>query len=174
MPIRYVLAFAVCCIASPAASYPGRATAPLPEGRLLALSGNSQGASFVAIDQSSMHGGVVDAWVMRVLAEPVVLSSPSEKPEVTVSQTFSHWKVQCAERTAVELSGDGFDPAGRWRIEGVDIHRPGPPRKIEPNSAQDFLARVYCDGQQPPRPVVVVGHAAAVALMQRVKAGPGS
>jgi hypothetical protein len=159
-------------LAFSAEAFPGRAAAPLPEGRLMGLSGNRHGASFVALDQSSRRGPLVDAWVMRIFAEPVVLSAPDDKTRVEVVQSFTHWALDCTGRTARRISDDGFDASGKWLIADIVPQKPEPPTAIEPSSVADFLAKFFCDGQKPPQMMTVTGHAAALDLIHRIKQHP--
>jgi hypothetical protein len=157
--------------ASNAQAFPGNAAAPLPDGRLMGLSGNEHGASFVALDQSSKQGPLADAWAMRVFAKPVVLSGPQDKNQTIVTQSFAHWHLDCGRRTSEKLSEDGFDVSGKWLIGLVPRGHIGPPERIEPNSTEDFLAKFLCEGRQPPQVSIVKGHAAAVELARMTYPG---
>jgi hypothetical protein len=159
----------ICAVAmltaGPAFSQPPTApVAPLPEGRLLLVGGNSAAANFVALDQSTKGGPTADEWQFRVFAKPVELSRPGDANRKVSTQSLAHLKVDCAKRTFVQLSLDAFDESGRW-VLGMEAERA---RAIEANSTQDFLAKVMCDGVQPPQVVVVTGHAAAVKLARQI------
>ena len=121
-------------------------------------------ANFVALDQSTKGGPVADVWQFRVFARPVELSKPGAAVHKVSIQSLAHLKIDCAKRTFVQLSLDAFDEADRW-VLGMEPERA---RAIETDSTQDFLARVMCDGVQPPQVVVVTGHTAALRLARQV------
>lgn len=138
--------------------------APLPDGRLLLVSGNSRSANFIALDESSKNQTDVDLWVFTVMSPPIVLSGATDPKRLIVAQTLAHFSIACATRRVTKLSEDGFDDVGRWLIAG-----PGDaPAPIVRDSAQDFMARVMCDGVQPPSASPIMGHAAALAVARRI------
>ena len=140
---------------------------PLPEGRLLLFAGNGFGANFLALDQTSKSGSEVDAWVFTVPAQPYNLMG--HNPDRRVAQYLRHLTFDCARRgTYVELSEDAFNEAGQ-RVVWLPAESPQP---IEPRSTEDFLAKVMCDGQNPPDSNIVIGHSAAVRVAHLILSPP--
>jgi hypothetical protein len=138
--------------------------APLPDGRLLLVSGNSRSANFIALDKSSKNQTDVDLWVFTVMSPPIALGGATDLKRLVVAQTFAHFSIACVTRRVTKLSEDGFDEVGKWLIAG-----PGDaPAPIVRDSAQDFMARVMCDGVQPPSTSPVIGHVAALAVARRI------
>jgi hypothetical protein len=132
----------------------------------MGLAMNGRAMNFIALDQNSKAGSTADAWVLRVFLPPIVLSAPHDKVRVESAQSFIHWRLDCAHRTARRMSDDAFDADGRWLL-GSSIPEPEAP--IEANSTQDFLAKFMCDGSKPPQPVIVTGHAAALQLARQAR-----
>jgi hypothetical protein len=68
--------------------------------------------------------------------------------------------INCSRRTYIEHRSYAFDEAGNQVIwtSGNSVE------PIPTNSANDFIARVMCDGVRLPSQSYVTGHAAALAL----------
>jgi len=143
---------------------------PLPDGRLLLVSGNVRSANFIALDKTTKHGPAADFWVLKVVSPPMLLGPADNPRQLVVEQTFAHFKIDCTKRLIAKLSDDGFQPGGRWVIAA-----PGFPfEPIARNSAEDFMAKVLCAGAQPPASNVVVGHAAALDVARRIFSSSGA
>jgi hypothetical protein len=113
---------------------------------LLAVSGNSHGVAFLALDQSTKRGSVADIWTLTVQARPLALSDTESS-----SEYVRHMSIDCAKRTFSLISEDAYDAADRWVLWMPSR----PSSAIEPSSVQDFMARVVCDGVSPPRRIIV-------------------
>jgi len=127
------------------------------------FSGNSHGASFLDLERTSTSGSKVDAWIFQVPAEPYSL--PDDPPDQKVAQLVIHLGLDCAKRdTFSDLGSDGFTDAGK-RVVWLPSF---PPQVLEKSSMQDFVARMVCDGEKPPTPQPVIGHAAAVQVTRQI------
>lgn len=141
----------------------------LPEGRLVMVSGDQRGVQFLILDQSSRTGNLADVWLFQVI-EPAARIG-----ERQVSQTVSRQTLDCAKRTHATVAVAGFDAVGE-----LTAWLPATPAQpIAPLSAQDFSARMVCDGARPGANAEagIIGHAAAVKraralLRTRGKAAP--
>lgn len=125
-----------------------------PEGNLMVVSGGQGSVVFITTDQTVRNGDIADVLVLDIF-DPGLPVGASRVVESVVRR-----RLDCAARTYQDLGTSGYDDAGN-----VVLTMPREPaRPIPAGSGYDFLARVACDGAEPPQKMLAVGHAAALKL----------
>lgn len=125
-----------------------------PNGSLMVVSGGANSVVFLATDQTVRKGDLADILVLDVFDPGLPVGASS------VVESVTRRRLDCAARTYQNLETSGYDDAGK-----VVVSMPQEPAKpIPPGSGFDFLARVACDGAQPPQKFAAEGHAAALKL----------
>jgi len=147
----------LCLIAGAAMTLLGSTSANAlerPNGTLMVVSGGRDSLVFLATDQTVRKGDIADILVLDVF-DPGLSVGQSR-----VVESVARRRLDCAARTYQDLETSGYDDAGK-----VIVSMPQEPaRPIQPGSGYDFLARVACDGAEPPQKMVATGHAAALKL----------
>lgn len=129
-------------------------TAARPDGNLMVVSGGQNSVIFIATDQTVRKGDIAEVVVLDVF-DPGLPVGQGRVVESVVRR-----RLDCAARTYQDLGTSGYDDAGK-----VILTMPQEPaRPIPQGSGYDFLARVACDGAEPPQKMLAVGHAAALKL----------
>ncbi|NEX93379.1 surface-adhesin E family protein [Caulobacter sp. 17J65-9] len=150
------LAVASVFAAQPAVAEPQ--APPLPSGRLQGISMGNGGGWFLVLDQSKKAGETADVWTL------LVLDPPSSIDGRDVVYSLTHLNIACQARTTTELGTYAYDEGG-----GVVVILPqNPAAPIKPRSAFEFMARVVCDGEQPPTPNFVAGPAQALQAIRTI------
>ena len=135
----------------------------LPEGMLLGVAVGRGGATFIDLDHSVLKDGIANVRTFMVFDPPFA----SRGKEVV--QQIGERVIDCARRTYIEHRSYAFDEAGNQVIwtSGNSVE------PIAPNNANDFIARVMCDGVRLPPQSYVKGHVAALALGRAsIRKGP--
>jgi hypothetical protein len=115
-------------------------------------------AHFLDLDRVSKTGSKADIWVLVISDPPYPIGDRLEVADV------EHEAIDCVKRTYTDLGSKAFDEAGEM-VVWLPAARP---ERIKPGNAYEFIARVVCDGLQPPSGYVVRGHAAALQLGRRI------
>jgi len=125
-----------------------------PNGSLMVVAGGRNNVVFIVPDQLVRKGDIVELLVLDVFDPGLAVGQDA------VVESVARRRLDCAARTYQDLETSGYDQTGK-----VVLSMPQEPViTIPPGSGYDFLARVACDGAQPPQKMVVTGHAAALKL----------
>jgi hypothetical protein len=135
----------------------------LPEGTLLGVAVGRTGATFIDLDHSVLKDGIANVRTFMVFDPPFPLKGKE------VVQQVGERVIDCAHRTYIEHRSYAFDEAGN-QVNWTSGNSVEP---IATNNANDFIARVMCDGVRLPPRSYVKGHVAALALGRAVvRKGP--
>lgn len=135
----------------------------LPEGTLLGVAVGRAGATFIDLDHSVFKDGIANVRTFMVF-DPALRMKGRD-----VVQEVGERVIDCARRTYIEHRSYAFDEAGNQVIwtSGNSIE------PIPLNNANEFIARVMCDGLRLPPQSYVKGHVAALALGRAaIRKGP--
>ena len=126
-----------------------------PQGRLQLVATGSTAAFFVALDQTSKAGDVVDAWIYSVYDPPVTNRNTEE---VVQHKTFD-----CEARAMTQLglsafSGDQLNDSAE-APPGQAVSEP-----VESVGANFRILRMLCDGVSPAVANIANGHAEALKM----------
>jgi hypothetical protein len=138
-------------------------TPALPDGKLLGVAVGRTGATFIDLDHSVVKDGVATVRTYMVFDPPLAVKGKE------VVQQVGERVIDCAHRTYSEHRSYAFDEAGEEVIwtSGNSVE------PIPANNANDFIARVMCDGAKLPPQNYVKGHAAALAFGRAaIRRGP--
>ena len=133
---------------------PAIAQLKLPDGPLLGVSGNERHANFIETDQTSRHNDLVEVTIFIVYTPGLPMRGH------LASQMVRRERYDCAKRTQTELGAQAFDDAGRL-VMWLPAY---PPENIREGAAEDYVAKVVCDGVSLPPTNTVIGHAAAMRV----------
>jgi hypothetical protein len=126
----------------------------LPDGMLLGVAAGRGGATFIDLDHSVAKNGVASVRTYMVFDPPFALKGKD------VVQQVGERVIDCVHRTYIEHRSYAFDEAGNQVIwtSGNSVE------PIPANNANDFIARIMCDGVRLPPQAYVRGHVGALAM----------
>ena len=120
----------------------------------MVVSGGQNSVVFIATDQTVRNGNIADVLVLDIFDPGLPVG------QGRVIESVVRRRLDCTARTYQDLGTSGYDATGK-----VILTMPQEPvRPIPEGSGYDFLARVACDGAEPPQKMLAVGHAAALKL----------
>ena len=112
------------------------------------------GATFLVQEGQTKSGKSAVVWVYQIF-EPALKVGPT-----TIVQAMANWKIDCAARTVASIYRAGYDAADKFVID-----TPAEAAKlIVPETSQDYVGRVVCDGVELPAESTVLGYKAAAPV----------
>ena len=125
-----------------------------PEGNLMVVAGGASNLVFIATDETARKGDIADVLVLDVFDPGMAVG------QQRIVESVVRRRLDCVARTYQDLATSAYDDAGKIVLTMPET----PPSPIPAGSGYDFLARVACDGAEPPQKMVATGHVAALKL----------
>lgn len=125
----------------------------LPAGKLLPVSSDARGATFLVLDGAAKIDGVADFWTFEVFDPPLHISETK-----AVVQGLTHHRIECAKQLQTRVFASGYDEAGLALVVLGAL----PAGPVTDGTALALVGKALCDGVELPTANVETGHQAAL------------